>query len=83
MNSIETCQKPNSLLVDFQRSKKKLTEELTDMKKSIPVTKPHSFSLSRKKLLEQEVVLSKAKIRMMLLELRMRLKQVRHSTDVI
>jgi len=70
-----------SITPDFQKSRKLIGVEIANIKKTLTTAKYRPFSKTRKKLLEEEVVLSKAKIRMMLIDLKVRLRQARSIVD--
>lgn len=67
----------------YHQSRKLISEEVASIRKSLITSKSRAFSKTRKKLLDEEVVLSKAKIRMMLMDLKIKLRQARAVGGVV
>lgn len=62
---------------NYHQSRRLITAEVANIQKSLITPHNRAFSKTRKKLLDEEVVLSKAKIRMMLMDLKIKLRQAR------
>ena len=62
---------------NYHQSRRLISEEVASIRKSLITSKSRAFSKTRIKLLDEEVVLSKAKIRMMLMDLKVKLRQAR------